>query len=253
MFYGGFSTVEAECALIRAALADETVGSVVLWSDDTDAAARTPMLSTESLIGNARPDRQRRCCRQPQDWYKRFFFLDSRFTGPQHADVQSRHFEPGDWQNMQRLQRLVERGKKRPQEVYFSGRWWALSRDGSEAILRHMEQDERLVESFRFSLFPDRTLFATVFRLCFPRHRRAASAHFRGARRAAGRSRFHPAFLTCGSAEQLPEHYLFVRQLGVSGAGLTGVAASNESVAECGKSGGLGARFLKRACGDAGE
>ena len=166
VFWGGFSMIEAELALIKAALADPSVQRLALWSDDT-APLRGPDETYQALMDA--PDRiATDVLPYVQNWYNQFYFADSRFTNPLKMDVQKRNFELVDWENIKRLQCLVERGKKPLENVYFSRQWWALGRASAEAILHYADEDEHLVESFRFSLFPDETFFPTLFRLCFP-------------------------------------------------------------------------------------
>ncbi len=163
VFWGGYSMIEVELALMREALADPDVANLVLWSDDT-APLRAAEEIYQSLM-NA-PDRIASEVRDyTQEWYTKFYFGDSNFTSfIKHLDP--RDFGAADWENIKRLQLFKQRGKKELKKVFFSRQWWSLGRDSATTILRYIEQDEHLVESFRYSLFPDEIFFATLYQLC---------------------------------------------------------------------------------------
>ena len=163
VFWGGYSMIEVELALLREALADPDVVNLVLWSDDT-----APLRAAEEIYQSLMkaPDRISNEVRDyTQEWYTKFYFGDSNFTSfVKHMDP--RDFGTTDWENLKRLQLFTQRGKKDLKKVFFSRQWWSLSRDSATTILRYIQQDEHLVDSFRYSLFPDEIFFATLYQLC---------------------------------------------------------------------------------------
>jgi FkbH-like protein len=167
VFWGGFSIVAAELALLRAALADPEIANVVLVSDDT--APLLPAAEICRALAEA-PDRIASAGNGWREgWYRGFFYPDCTY-GSLRGDVmhELRQFTPADFAMITRLETLRARGKKPIKSVQFCRQWWALSREKLETVMKFVEADEHYVESFRFSLFADETFFPTAFKLCFP-------------------------------------------------------------------------------------
>jgi hypothetical protein len=166
VFWGGFSMIEAEIVLIEAALRDPEIGTLVLVSDDT-APLRRPDAVYSALMDV--PDRI--TCTpngRPKSWYEDFFYTDSKFAALRGVGMDQKQFQPHDFENILRLERLRAKGKRKIETMYFGRQWWSLSRESAVTILDFLKGDQHLMESFRFSLFPDEIFFPTVFRLCFP-------------------------------------------------------------------------------------
>jgi len=166
VYWGGFSMVEAEIALIEAALQYPDVANLVLLSDDS-APLKSPTLIYEALA--AVPDRI--TCEpngRPRQWYDRFYYTDSTFSSLRMEPMQERYFTDRDAKNIERMEALRKRGKKPIPAMFFGRQWWALGRSSAEKVLDYIKNDDHFVESFRFSLFPDEIFFPTAYRMCFP-------------------------------------------------------------------------------------
>ena len=165
VFWGGFTMIEAELILLRRALADPAIGRVVLVSDDAVPVRRADAIH-QSLVET--PDRLGlEISEQAQGWYDGFFLPDTRFTALRQMDVNLRYFTDADWENIRALEEFRQRGKQKL-AVHFGRQWWSMGRDTAETLLRRIDEDDHLRESFRYSLFSDETFFPTIYRLCFP-------------------------------------------------------------------------------------
>lgn len=165
VYWGGWGMVEAELHLIRAALADPGIEYLALISDDT-VPLRPPEETIAALaaapdrLGFARTPFARQC-------YERLYFVDAACVSLRPLPAAARAITPEALAAMARLKRLAARGKKPIEQVCFGRQWWALARGTAAALLRTADQNEHLVESFRFSLFPDEIFFPTLHLLCF--------------------------------------------------------------------------------------
>lgn len=166
VFWGGFSMVEAAVTLARAALADPSIRTFVLLSDDAAPVRRADVLYTALRDGPNRISFDVRDDVQP--WYRGFYLPDAEFSMYRDRAWQERTVQESDLDNLRRLVALRERGKKPLEHVHFSRQWWSLDRPTLEEILRTMEEDTHLAESFRFSVMSDETMFATIFQLLHP-------------------------------------------------------------------------------------
>jgi hypothetical protein len=166
VFWGGFSMVEAEMTMIRAALADPELVAFVMLSDDT-APVRRPGVIHAALVST--PDRISAEIREDaQHWYRNFYLPDTSFTTYRNRGWWDRTVELGDLDKLRHLIAARERGKKEIGCIYFSRQWWSLSRQCLEALVSDMDQDEHLVDSFRFCVMPDEIMFPTLFHLRYP-------------------------------------------------------------------------------------
>jgi hypothetical protein len=166
VYWGAISMVEAEIVLAKAALADPSISSMILISDDS-APLAAPSVIYQALLDQ--PDRITTTPNgRPRHWYDEFFYTDSDFAALRGVDMGLKHFLPSDFANISRLEKLRARGKKKIDILYFGRQWWSLSRASLQTVLQFVDQDEHFMESFRFSLFPDETFFPTAYRLCFP-------------------------------------------------------------------------------------
>jgi hypothetical protein len=166
IFWGGFSMVEAQIALARAALADSELAAFILISDDTvpvrpAADIHAALTAAPDRIECSSKGRTRKC-------YDEFYFPDSKFSSLRGRDMYESYVRPADFENFEQMVQLRRRGKKPLKTLYFGRQWWSLGRPSLEAILRLAQQDDWLFQSFRFSVCPDETFFQTCFRLCFP-------------------------------------------------------------------------------------
>jgi len=169
VFWGGFSMVEAEIALMEAAVQYPDVSNLILVSDDS-----VPLVSPDAIYEALITIPDRITCvpnGRPRQWYERFFYSDSKFSYLRIGSMEERYFTEKDSGNIQRMEALRKKGKKNLPIFYFGRQWWALGRPSALEILAYIESDEHFVESFRFSLFPDELFFPTAYRMCFPDHK----------------------------------------------------------------------------------
>ncbi len=163
VFWGGYSMVEAEMTLIRAALADPELDTFVMLSDDA-APVRRPDIVHAALVST--PDRISADLRDDvQQWYYRFYFPDTNATMYRDRGWWERTIEPEDLDKFRHLVAAQERGKKQIGRIYFSRQWWSLSRTSLTALVNNLDQDEHLVESFRFCVMSDELMFATLYQM----------------------------------------------------------------------------------------
>ena len=166
VFWGGFSMIEAETTLIRAALADPSIRTFTMLSDDAAPVRRADVLYTALRDGPNRMSFDLRDDVQP--WYRGFYCPDAEFSMYRDRAWQERTVSETDLDTLRRLVALRERGKKPLDRVFFSRQWWSLDRPTLESILRVMDEDTHLTESFRFSVMSDELMFATIFQLLHP-------------------------------------------------------------------------------------
>lgn len=164
IFWGGFSMIRATESLARAALADPSVGTCVLLSDDS-----LPLVSPDRIHAElcTRPDR----VDVSRGWLDPTF--ESRYTGFFHFDapaMSARPIEPHLRQvdaatlaTLGRLARLQERGKFPLPRVWNGSQWWSLGRATLEPILEEIAGNEWLRESLEFAAVPDEIAFQTLY------------------------------------------------------------------------------------------
>jgi len=171
VFWAGFSMVEAELALIFAALESGTYERFVLVSDDT-----FPLLPPQALADYAAEDVDRVMLRklEPDDpfmpRYERFFHLDHRATSLLGRPIEESDIDDVFLDDMRKLSAARKQGKVSI-DIYYGSQWWVMSAATMQILLERLERDHALFESFRFSAVPDEILFQTLVGNFIDRHR----------------------------------------------------------------------------------
>lgn len=161
VFWGGFSMVEAEIALIEGALHHGGYDKFLFLTDDTFPVRR--MRDLVELSGPQQPDRIMMHSVKPgspfERRYKDFFFYDHVATNPRgYGD---RVIDDKFIRAMRRLEELRLRGK--PQiSLHWGFAYWCLSCETIDRVLSAYYADDALREAFRFSAQPDEMIFQSL-------------------------------------------------------------------------------------------
>lgn len=164
IFWGGFNMVRATEALIRLALADETIGTCVLLSDDSLPLSPPSEIFQELIKEPNRIDVG--MYRRNPTFLKRYtcyFYLDSHATSARPLDVGSRQVDGIALEAWSRLILLRQRGKYPIDEVWGGSQWWSMSRAMLQTILEELSCNVWLRESLEFSAVPDEIAFQTLY------------------------------------------------------------------------------------------
>jgi hypothetical protein len=164
IFWGGFSMVRATESLSRAALADPSVGTCMLLSDDSLPLVPPDLVHAELL---ARPDRidVSRGWMNPafESRYTGYFHFDAPATSVRPVEPHRRQVDPPTLAALDRLARLRDRGKFPLPRVWCGSQWWSLGRATLEPILDELAGNEWLRESLEFSAVPDEIAFQSLY------------------------------------------------------------------------------------------
>jgi hypothetical protein len=161
IFWGGFNMVRAEIALLSAAISNQQCQAFMLISDDSfplrsGEHIRAAVLAEENWI-----DQHELNDGYFLDRYRNYHYFDSMATDPQFRPPETRTIGMDEIQDMKDLEALLRVGKK-PVKLYQGAQWWCLSKTASLYLLRMVDEDSHLKESFRFSAVPDELYFQTV-------------------------------------------------------------------------------------------
>lgn len=162
IFWAGFSMIEAELALIFAAMAEGQYDRFTLVSDDT-----FPVVPRERLVQVLGEDLDRVMIRklEPDDpfmsRYSNFYHFDHPVSSLLGRQIESATVDDRFLTEMASIQQLKDRGKK-PLDIYYGSQWWSLTATSMTVVLEALEQDEHLFASFKYSAVPDEILFQTA-------------------------------------------------------------------------------------------
>lgn len=162
VFWGGFSMVEAELALIFAAIAHGQYDRYVLVSDDT-----FPIVPGERLLRLLSEDLDRVMLRklEPSDpfsaRYTGFYHFDHPASALQGRPIESAAIDDEFLADLVAIQELKKHGKKLI-DVYYGSQWWAITASTMTTILQKLDADRHLFASFKYSAVPDELLFQTL-------------------------------------------------------------------------------------------
>jgi hypothetical protein len=166
IFWGGFSMVEAQLALIFATLEKGDYDRFCFVSDDT-----FPLLNGESLKNYFQNDYDWVSIRKLEESdpfllrYKNFFFLDHQASSLLGRPIESAGIDDEFLCHISRIKELKKSGKRQI-GIYYGSQWWSITRNSMSIILQRMEADPLLVESFRYSAVPDEMLFQSLIGNC---------------------------------------------------------------------------------------
>jgi hypothetical protein len=162
IFWGGYSMVEAELALVNAAMSKANYDRFTLVSDDS-----FPMMRGDALQAYFENDFDRVSIRklEPNEQfmsrYTNYFYLDHPASALRGRPIEMSRIDEQFLYHMRKIEDLRKTGKKQI-GVYYGSQWWSLSRGSMDIILNQMASDPHLMESFRYSAVPDELLFPTL-------------------------------------------------------------------------------------------
>jgi len=158
--WGTFSMVEAEVALLRAALATSSPDYFVFLSDDCFPIKSKALIRAGILEGSYGMPCTPVSQMPPafQDRYSDFHY--GRKFG---FDRLTRPFYRDDREDLVKLLYLLDRGKAEV-DLHHSSQWCCLSREDVARILDVFDNNDHVCLSFRFSKIPDEHFFPTVLR-----------------------------------------------------------------------------------------
>lgn len=159
IFWGGFNMVEAELALMRAALAESDFDVFLLQSDDA-----APLLTQE---------RMRAVLADPERWvpfsatdlevirqrYSAYSCLDVPASNPQSG---TQSFQPEDFDLILDMRLLMESGKAFVPELYWGSQWKCLARADVQYVLEFDARERHVRRSFKYSYVPDEMYINTI-------------------------------------------------------------------------------------------
>jgi hypothetical protein len=162
IFWAGYSMVEAELELIRAAQGNGGYDKYVLISDDTFPAVPASALSSAL---EQKTDFITAVIQGPNSkvWqhYRQFFYPDHPLTTLRPIEPRSfaidPHFERVIWE----LSQVRLMGKK-DIKLYYGSQFWALSSQSLDFIRGLLVADGHLIQSFKYSIFSDEVLIQSI-------------------------------------------------------------------------------------------
>jgi len=158
--WGTFSMVEAEVALLRAALAVSSPDYFVFLSDDCFPIKSKAFIRAGILEGSyGMPCTP--ISRMPAAFLERYW--DFHYCGQFGFDRLTRPFYRDDREELVKLLYLLDRGKAQV-DLHHASQWCCLSRDDVAKILDVCENNTHVYLSFRFSKIPDEHFFPTIIR-----------------------------------------------------------------------------------------
>ena len=165
VFWGGYSMIKAELALLQTAIKAQDYRKFLLLSDDS-----FPILPPDRLNAHFdNDDDQITINPQPREspFYSRyhgFFCYDHPAT--------SMRSPPGAGHNQRRIDEELEhriaeiavlrRIGKKDIEVYYGSQFWGLSLDTARFLLNVCKEDLHLTKSFEYSALPDETMVQSI-------------------------------------------------------------------------------------------
>lgn len=162
VFWGGFSMMRAELALLQAAYRRQRYDRLVLLSDDC-----FPLLGPSALRHLMSDDIERISLRRLEEGdpflarYQGFFCFDhTAFTLLPRA-IEAAALDGEAMALMEGAAALMRRGKK-PIPVYYASQWWALTGAATDRVLEVWRSDPWLVDSFRYAAVPDEIMISTI-------------------------------------------------------------------------------------------
>jgi hypothetical protein len=158
VMWGGFSMVEAEISLMRAAL-DDGFDHFIFISDDT-----VPLLPLTRMLA---------LLDAPESWsmlgkvenrdviarYEGFYCLDINASNPRNRSLT---YEPGEMDLLLELYMLGKSGKFPLKGLYWSANWKALPREDVEFVVRSHRNGGHMTQSFKFSINSDEHYMQTL-------------------------------------------------------------------------------------------
>ena len=174
VFWGGYSMIEAQVALLRAAMAAGPYDKYTLVSDDSFPLYGGELLRSFIAVPEDRISVRRLAADDAfMTRYNDFYFFDHLATSMMVRQAESARIDEGFWQNVENIRALRKRGKKRL-ELFFGQQWWSLGQRAVDVILQTLKRDTYLVESFRYTAVPDEMLFQTIHGHSFHTHTEAS-------------------------------------------------------------------------------
>jgi hypothetical protein len=162
IYWGGYSMIKATLALIKTALQKSDASTFVLISDDSFP------LHDENTIINKLIECPNRVFMHPvaekisYPRYDNFYFPDANFSSTRHLPAEERVVTVNNVESLERLKKLILRGKYFPIKLHTGSQWWSLSRKVLDYCIGRLESDLWLEESFEFSMIPDEMVFQTL-------------------------------------------------------------------------------------------
>jgi len=162
IFWGGFSMVEAELALISAAMATAHFDRFSLVSDD--ALPVIPPARLRSLVekNHDRIALRKLSATDPfMARYRGFFFFDHPASSLHGRPIETATIDENFLEHMDAVKRLKSVGKAEI-DIYYGSQWWTLTRESIDTILGALRESPRILESFRYSAVPDEIMVQSL-------------------------------------------------------------------------------------------
>ena len=127
IYWSGFSMIDAELALVFAALKHGAYEQFILVSDDT-----FPLLAPESLNQFFREHYDRIMIRKLEDddpfmaRYSKFYFFDHQASSLLGRPIESASIDDEFFAQINQLKKAKNRGKK-PIDVFYGSQWWSIT------------------------------------------------------------------------------------------------------------------------------
>lgn len=169
VFWAGFNMIEASIALLEYASQDAAFSHFCLLSDDS-----LPLSEPENLIQRITTSTDWiQTWKVPRDHlfqerYRRFFYLDSRFSTARWMLTEQRSFEPSDFRSLLELEYVRQRGKFPLNDLYCGKQWWILNQTSVSDILRFHHDNEHFRLSFKYSAVSDEIYLQTIYKILRP-------------------------------------------------------------------------------------
>jgi hypothetical protein len=162
VFWGGYSMMQAEFKLIKAARATGNYNKYALISDDCfpilpgDALAARLAASDDLVSFRRQPDSSPFAAR-----YRKFFYYDHPATMARRPNTRSLEIDEKFEQNIAEIAVWRRIGKKAI-DVYHGSQFWCLTNTTIDLILDRIETDIHLVKSFQYSALSDELMLQSI-------------------------------------------------------------------------------------------
>jgi hypothetical protein len=163
IFWGGFSMIRAELALVNAAR-DSAVcyDRYLLISDDT-----FPLRNPDGLrmaVGEPLDRIMIRKLSRTEVFfqrYEKFYFFDDAATSLHGRPIEMSNISQPLLERMNEVSELMAIGKKQI-DIYYGSQWWCLTAETLDIITSKLESDYLLFKSFEYAAVPDEICIQSI-------------------------------------------------------------------------------------------
>jgi hypothetical protein len=221
IFWGGFSMIEVQLALIERASKEKLYDKYVMISDDSMLCVEQKrffeLISIDVDRISMRPIGNED---HIYDRYRKFFFFDHVASALMRGRrVEDANIDNTFLSNIKKITAMKITGGKKRMGIFYGSQWWILTRETASYILNIINSDKLLLDSFRYSAVPDEIMFHSIIGM---KHYDARGGRWVPEYIHSGSPMFvdwsrHPKPYIFKNIEELPSsldsHFLFIRKI----------------------------------------